>query len=102
ETTREAIEGSFRDLIKRMVAADPVKRPTAAKALAELEWIFQLDTRRGRGFVTPCKILRLRPENRLTEAIARYNEDRHPTNVYEKARPAQATSVFAWPTIQEA
>ncbi len=101
ETSREAIEASFRDLIRRMVAADPAKRPTASKALAELEWIFQLDTRRGRGFVSPCKILRLRNDNRLTDAIARYNEDRRPTSTYDGQRVTQHLASHAWPTFQE-
>lgn len=68
ETTREAIEDSFKDLLRRMVAPDPARRPTAAKARAELEWIFQLD-RRKRGFASQCTILRLKPENRLAEAL---------------------------------
>jgi serine/threonine protein kinase len=68
ETSREAIEDSFRDLLRRMVAPDPERRPTAAKARAELEWIFQLDRRR-RGFVGSCTMLRLKSENRFAEAL---------------------------------
>jgi serine/threonine protein kinase len=101
ETSREAIEASFRDLLRRMVSADPAKRPTASKALAELEWIFQLDNRKGRSFVSPCKILRLRNDNRLTDAIARYNEDRRPTSSYDGQRVTQHLASQAWPTYQE-
>ncbi len=100
ETTREALEASFRDLIRRMVASDPAKRPTASKALAELEWIFQLEPRRGRGNVPPCKILRLRAENRLSEAIVRYNEDKHPTTTYDSPRITQHLHSSQWPTTE--
>jgi serine/threonine protein kinase len=78
DTSREAIESSFRDLIRRMVSQDPAKRPTAAKARAELEWIFHLDTRKGRNQAPTCAILRLRPENRFTEALSKYNAEAPP------------------------
>ncbi|MBI3723827.1 protein kinase, partial [bacterium] len=68
DTTRSAIEDSLRDLIRRMTSADPTKRPTAAKARSELEWVFRIDQRRGKEFAGACSILRLRPENRFTEA----------------------------------